>query len=916
MKKYINIVILAVSVLYLVGCGDAGSKKWQLNNKNLTQEEVATLKLAIAMKDDYIKKGAKWSEADGYFFSEMLKYFPEYAKECDKVNGWSKFDGSNWRNLLSEETRFEKKCDENQGWKLMSPDDWVSLLSIQPKYKSKADEYKAWDKFTSKDWAKILLSKNDILVEKCHSLNVLQKFNKNEWVSLLLADASFIGEADKNEIWKQLKNDDWSKLIGKDDKFIDIAKREKIFDTFDNDTWLAMIEANPKLQKVAEDNGVFKKFTPIDWANLLAKDPKYMSLFKSVSSLDKLSNRSLIRLYCEQPSLRNEIFALNRIDIDVAKKIDNIYNNFGDNGSSLDANSLVAILKIFPELKKNINEQTFQNYDEKNWIKLLGGDKEIYDVVSEKYAYIVPWKKFTFEDWCVILDKNTDITKHFKSIIDLKKLDYQSIKKALLKASLLGLDVFEKYNFWKDFTKEQYIALIKDEGAELIGMSSIVEQMSGKRIRSQKDLNGAVIRMEEEQNVAIDKMLSGDLSGGISDIKNVAEKVKSGIVYDYKYIISMAAKNKILEQFTADDWKDLCKDDFQRTSYTKKENINKAREIEKEYFKIHESDFSKVIPEFLSFDNVKELNLWNKLSEKQFIDINPYVMVGKERGPIEDLDDARSFAQLSEFLSKINEYNLWKRFSKDDQVKLLKLSIKYNFSNEQIDTLPIWKNQISSEVWMQYFMLNNGIVESVAKYCDWKNFKSSDIVTLIKSISQKIDTEIASSGNGNKIRLINPKMSKIFKNFDINRLTVDELFECLKINPYSAMETKWVSNTPEKIKQGFSKSIPVKTYPSLLKDFSAKQWIELINLHKQSEKFFIKNLFSKNATIESYSEDEKSQLKSVGFDIDKKSSKSETRQETNANMGVKNNTTSTSMPIKEESNVSKKLKKELNVLGF
>lgn len=150
MKNLLKYIFLGLAVSFLAGCGDSGSKKWRLDNKELTADEVANLKIAIAFRDEIIQKN-EWAKLNGDFWSDILVFFPEEAKRCRELKGFEKFDGSNWANLLAEEPRFEKDCEKNRGWEAISPKDWIKLLKKQPNYLSKAKQLNAFERIYSRE---------------------------------------------------------------------------------------------------------------------------------------------------------------------------------------------------------------------------------------------------------------------------------------------------------------------------------------------------------------------------------------------------------------------------------------------------------------------------------------------------------------------------------------------------------------------------------------------------------------------------------------------------------------------------------------------------------------------------------------------------------------------------------------------
>ncbi len=861
-------------------CGDSGSKKWRLDNKELTQDELAKLKFAIVFKEK-IEKENCWGDLSGENWVGLLFYFPEESKRCSQFNGWNKLGGSDWANLLSGETRFEKECDKFSGWKMMSNENWIELLSAQPKYMQKATEYKVWEtfsnkdwiyavklkkndlikkcddlngweKFTNKDWKDIIKSKDSELLKKCDKANGWKKLDIKDWEELLLNDISLSSNADKYDVLKSFSLSVWKNLITKNEKFIDIAKNKKILDSIDNATWIDLIISNPKLLSIAKEKEILKKFTPTDWSNLISANPEYINLMKKEASLDKLPNKELIRLYCLQPKLRNDIFSLNKIDVDVAKTVERIYKRFGENGSDLSPKELIVVVKIFPELKKQITEKTFESYNINSWCDILVGDKDIYEIISKKCAYLIPWKKFTFSDWVEILDKRDVLFESFKRYIDVKKLSYGQIRQALDKASISNISTFEKYNFWKDFTKAQYIPLIKDEMGMMLGLQALAGAMSGKRIRNIDNFKSAINSIENiEKNIAEKLIFEGDIEGANNELKSMTDNIKDGKNYDRSYIIKMARDNGIFKQFSDADWKDLCKYDYERYNWDRKyhaneEDVKKAKEVSKEYFLLHEkdSDCSKYIPELLTYENIKEYNLWKKLSQKQYINLDLQVEHH------EDDYVKKTKNQYIGFFNAINENNLFDSFDNNTKGSLLR-KVSPFISEQGFGDITIWTSKIPVEIWVDIFSEGYRSYNNLCKYCDFSKMKSSDFVRIIKSYYERYKSD--KENNRPITNRVHKGIAEIVKSFDLNKFDKKELLEVLKYDIYLA-------------------KLNSKGYYNTLSEFTAKDWIELrLHLEKLGDKgvlFALESAFKKMASLSSFSDSDKKELESKGFKME------------------------------------------------
>lgn len=431
MKKLLKYLFIGLTIASLTGCGDPGSKKWRLDNKGLTADEVKELKDAIAIRDEFTQKN-EWASLNGDIWSEILIYFPEEAKRCRELKGFEKFDGSNWANLLAEEPRFEKDCEKNHGWEMMSPNDWIKLLQWQPNYILKAKQLNVFEKFTAKDWYNAISSEDPTLLKECDNSNGWGKLKDSDWINLLVAK----------------KIDD------------NLAKKHNAYSKFNNVTWAKLISQYPAFLEVAEKEGVFEKFTPNEWNILFISNPEFATVAKKAKALEKYSKVDLIKLYVLQPKLRNEIFALNKINMDFAKRIEVLYNKF-ENNYKLNAEELVVLSSIFPELLDSLSEQSFSHYNAKDWVEILKKSRPLlFKEISKKYVYLVPWKDFEFVDWCKILDTKPELIGAFKNNIKISNLTTDDIIVAIEEANIIGYSTLDSFKFWEQFTNYQYNGLL------------------------------------------------------------------------------------------------------------------------------------------------------------------------------------------------------------------------------------------------------------------------------------------------------------------------------------------------------------------------------------------------------------------------------------------------------------------------
>lgn len=459
MKNLLKYIFLGLAVSFLAGCGDSGSKKWRLDNKELTADEVANLKIAIAFRDEIIQKN-EWAKLNGDFWSDILVFFPEEAKRCRELKGFEKFDGSNWANLLAEEPRFEKDCEKNRGWEAIPPKDWIKLLKKQPNYLSKAKQLNAFERFTAENWRDVISSKDALLLKECDASNGWKTLKANDWVVLLKNKAIDENLAEKHNAFATLSLSDWTALILSDKKNIDLAKKHNVYSKLDNATWAKLISKNSTFSEIAEKEGIFEKFTPNEWNMLFISNPEFAAVAKKSKALEKYSKTELIKLYVLQPKLRNEIFALNKINLDFAKRIEVLYNKF-ENNYKLKAEELVILSSIFPELLDSLSAQSFRHYNAKDWVEILKKSRPLlFKEISKKYAYLVPWKDFEFVEWCKILDTKPELIGAFKNNVNISNLTTDDIIVAIEEANIIGYSTLDSFKFWEQFTNYQYNGLL------------------------------------------------------------------------------------------------------------------------------------------------------------------------------------------------------------------------------------------------------------------------------------------------------------------------------------------------------------------------------------------------------------------------------------------------------------------------
>lgn len=590
MKK---VILFLTCALFLSGCGDSGSQKWRLDNPNLTSEEIGILKKAIESRDN-IKRNNSWESLNGEEWSSILIYFPSERKKCLKAKGFVKFDGSNWAKLLSEEPRFEKDCEENRGWEMILPNDWVELLKKQPSYISKAKQLNALKKFSAENWRNVILSKEPVLLQECDILNG----------------------------WETLKSNDWITLISLDKKYVDLAKKKNVFSKFDNATWIKSILENPALSSVAEKEGVFEKFSPDEWNILLIPNPEFAAVFHRAKALEKYSKIDLVRLYVLQPKLRNEIFALNKIDLDFAKQIEILHSRFANRGL-LNAEEITVLSSIFPEILYSLSEQSFSRYSIEDWKIALAKSPLLFKKISEKYAYLVPWKSFNLGDWCEILDTNPSLFVIFKN--NVKTLSVKDITSVMIGADFKGYNSLDTLDIWSQFTSEQYVGIL----SEYAKLEHEPRSYDGKFIISKAKENGVFTKLTEEQW----KILLKDINEREDETFLLLIKEYLSLEKQYPVItrkFTDFGNYVVISRFNLwnklnhpSQWNEVIFNVAKSKPYAlsgvlRKLTSSNAIEIfeESDYFRLITSCADVIDSQFVSVDYFKDLSLWNKIPKK------------------------------------------------------------------------------------------------------------------------------------------------------------------------------------------------------------------------------------------------------------------------------------------------------------
>ncbi len=436
MKIHIlNISSIFISIMLLVGCGEPGSTKWRLDNESLSADEIAQLKTSIAFKDEFFKNGAKWNTLSTKDWAKFLSFFPEYSRECDKLNGWGRFTGSDWAILLSEESRFENQCEKNSGWSKMSPEDWIYLLSKQPKYEVKADESKSWNKFSTEDWVKALLSNGEFFIKKCDALNIWKKLKVADWFSLIKKNKNYQSLLDKCIKFDTLSKNDWESLIKLDKKFIDVCKKNNALKFFDVKDLLNLIDKD-NIELLSNE---------IDWNSFDTTKGNDYRIRENKEFLVKIiKEKSYIIEKCPDNVIKSmsnyEWIELLGANINLSKFADkyNIWKSFNFS----DWNNL---------LKKNKDyTDTFIKYEQwKEWEKYSA--RSLWNTIAEGNPALSHLKELhtrSVAEWIKILSTNPSEFENFEKYADVNSLRSSDWSSILISNPALA-EYAKKYNIFE-----------------------------------------------------------------------------------------------------------------------------------------------------------------------------------------------------------------------------------------------------------------------------------------------------------------------------------------------------------------------------------------------------------------------------------------------------------------------------------
>lgn len=412
MKTIIKLFLL-ITTLSIVGCGDSGSKKWRLDNPNLTEAEKTEFSKAIQRKTEIEQKNS-WRILDGKEWTYLLTYFPELEDKCDELKAWNKFLPEYWATLISEDIRFvktfEKKSLTGYGW--FDGNDWNIILSKCPNLIKKADKAKVWDKYKGKDWLNNILSNNKILVERCDKYNGWDRLSIEEWIILTLKSDKHRDKLFQYVSSDKLTKENWIKLFSQsleDDagKLLSQAKFEAFLALGEKAAKSNKKDSYWKIQYEKQHAEITKveKFNREFFTSLVAEAKKH-------NVIETFSNKELIDImagnldYAEDflPGINwNEFLSRynNKFRGDfimlLGKKPSLIKSLPPQFGSSLSEGEKIAIICENYEALKYFDNDILNEINYHTWKKMLSKDKRFIPLFIEKRPW-ESWDKYNAKE--------------------------------------------------------------------------------------------------------------------------------------------------------------------------------------------------------------------------------------------------------------------------------------------------------------------------------------------------------------------------------------------------------------------------------------------------------------------------------------------------------------------------------------
>ncbi len=423
MKKILKRLSFVCLLLCLSACSENTSKKWQLDNPDLTQEERASLQEAIYKRNE-VEARNSWLGLNGEQWGYFLLYFPELAKKCDELNSWHKLRSEDWVRLIAEDIRYHKKFEyqyrnNHNPFSLLKSKDWVVLINAHPQFEEDLEKSFMMENFNMWDWKVFLLSGNENLINKCYTYNGFKSFDVKTWVELLGKDTKYSENFYKAMDFARLEPFYLEKLFAIDDSFVIKAVDLGVFSKVNLSSVLKVMQENPDRLRVLFENINWvdflkgdntlasrkKRFLEILKANpiLLEKCPKsYLSSLDSASWAALLSAKgthiSIANNYVQwgKLSAKNWIDFLLLGDVYVNKFIElKAWKPWGYHAKK----GLADIVKAMPDSKELEAISLMLNRTKEEWFELAKKDPTQFEIFAENYELGIKEPVFEKGEW-------------------------------------------------------------------------------------------------------------------------------------------------------------------------------------------------------------------------------------------------------------------------------------------------------------------------------------------------------------------------------------------------------------------------------------------------------------------------------------------------------------------------------------
>lgn len=668
-KKQLGIFSCVIFTILVLLCftmcsGDITfrSKKWRMDNTNLTEIEREEFSQAIQYKTE-VESRDSYEALSGDDWTYLLVYFPELANKITELKRWGHISTNNWATLLASDVRFEKQFNKHflgNGYSFFGVDEWLIILKKQPNLIKKADKIGIWKNLEGKAWAKLILVDKKDLIKRCDKNKGWNKLSVNDWIVITIKTDKHRDKFFKYVNSKNLTKKDWIKLFsqyieGDLSYFLSMKESEAYFKLKDKirETKDSLLSA--QYEKECSEIIKVEKYSK-EFSDILIAEAKKNNLFTSFSTKEILISMKGNSIFKEEllPYLKWEKVFDTTDPLKDYRAI--FFNLIVENPSLLEQ----CPLKYLESITKG------------EWLDFLSKN---YDVI--KYAdKINIWNKLDFSEWSSLLKNNQ---KYVIKFIENKPWELWDINKAkdlwnilikdnpdsveLKKIAELQLHAIEELlrpkKEWLDIIIKDpkrfrdFAAAVKLEKPKLI--DGQYKYSDSKNVLSSEDWTYLILNNLEINDLYADEYKIWDLILDASDTFILAVK--------YQQFVEKLRNPKLLKRFSPTDWDILITTFPQFLELYKKTKRNTSEWLdalinnydgEKEYFIAFEAyksfdndDFIRLLkkrPEILEYYYNTDF-VHTMMFDHDFLDLEKLSEI--LYGIIKDKRDIRAFAMLS-----------------------------------------------------------------------------------------------------------------------------------------------------------------------------------------------------------------------------------------------------------------------------